>query len=177
MDYLKHLTELILSSVIREGNSITTHELHCKTVFLTLQTPHATVHSSEVADAWFAWHSMPVKTKIKHRYTGVEEVHAIPTGRFLCNSKGRVMGKSSLFCCIYYILKCQELWFSMYCFPQSIRSKYTSSCIPPSSTFFSIPEFQRARVHSSSTGNVTAFPILRIFLNFSLVFQEMSFDD
>jgi hypothetical protein len=27
---------------------------------LTLHTPQATVHSSFVADAWFAWHSMPV---------------------------------------------------------------------------------------------------------------------
>lgn len=26
---------------------------------LTLQTPQATVHSSEVADAWLAWHSIP----------------------------------------------------------------------------------------------------------------------
>lgn len=25
---------------------------------LTLQMPHATVHSSLVAEAWFAWHSM-----------------------------------------------------------------------------------------------------------------------
>ena len=24
-----------------------------------MQMPHATVHSSDVADAWFAWHSMP----------------------------------------------------------------------------------------------------------------------
>ena len=30
---------------------------------LTLQTPHATVHSSEVADAWLAWHSMPAGTR------------------------------------------------------------------------------------------------------------------
>lgn len=30
---------------------------------LTLQTPHATVHSSLVADAWFAWHSIPIKKK------------------------------------------------------------------------------------------------------------------
>ena len=29
---------------------------------LTLQMPHATVHSSDVADAWFAWHSMPACT-------------------------------------------------------------------------------------------------------------------
>ena len=28
------------------------------TVKLTLQTPQATLHSSLVADAWFAWHSM-----------------------------------------------------------------------------------------------------------------------
>lgn len=28
------------------------------TLELTLQTPHATVHSSLVAEAWFAWHSM-----------------------------------------------------------------------------------------------------------------------
>ena len=28
-------------------------------IALTLQTPHATVHSSLVAEAWFAWHSMP----------------------------------------------------------------------------------------------------------------------
>ena len=28
-------------------------------VLLTLHTPHATVHSSLVADAWLAWHSMP----------------------------------------------------------------------------------------------------------------------
>lgn len=33
--------------------------------FLTLQTPHATVHSSEVADAWFAWHSMPVRIRTR----------------------------------------------------------------------------------------------------------------
>lgn len=26
---------------------------------LTLQTPQATVHSSEVAEAWLAWHSIP----------------------------------------------------------------------------------------------------------------------
>jgi hypothetical protein len=26
---------------------------------LTLQIPQATVHSSLVAEAWFAWHSMP----------------------------------------------------------------------------------------------------------------------
>jgi hypothetical protein len=26
---------------------------------LTLQIPHATVHSSLVAEAWFAWHSIP----------------------------------------------------------------------------------------------------------------------
>jgi hypothetical protein len=26
---------------------------------LTLQIPQATVHSSLVADAWLAWHSMP----------------------------------------------------------------------------------------------------------------------
>jgi hypothetical protein len=29
-----------------------------KQLLLTLQTPQATVHSSLVADAWFAWHSM-----------------------------------------------------------------------------------------------------------------------
>lgn len=28
-------------------------------ITLTLQTPHATVHSSLVAEAWFAWHSIP----------------------------------------------------------------------------------------------------------------------
>lgn len=29
----------------------------------TLQIPQATVHSSLVADAWFAWHSMPVRER------------------------------------------------------------------------------------------------------------------
>ena len=28
-----------------------------------LHTPHATVHSSLVADAWFAWHSIPKKNR------------------------------------------------------------------------------------------------------------------
>lgn len=29
-------------------------------VLLTLQTPQATVHSSDVAEAWLAWHSIPL---------------------------------------------------------------------------------------------------------------------
>lgn len=28
----------------------------------TLQTPQATVHSSDVAEAWLAWHSIPEET-------------------------------------------------------------------------------------------------------------------
>lgn len=32
---------------------------------LTLQIPHATVHSSLVADAWFAWHSMPTARSVR----------------------------------------------------------------------------------------------------------------
>ena len=43
----------------RSGTSHAGRKRYC----LTLQTPHATVHSSEVADAWLAWHSMPVGTK------------------------------------------------------------------------------------------------------------------
>lgn len=35
---------------------------------LTLQTPQATVHSSDVADAWLAWHSIP-----EGRWTGLEQ--------------------------------------------------------------------------------------------------------
>jgi hypothetical protein len=34
-----------------------------KEVWLTLQTPQATVHSSDVAEAWLAWHSMPMEDK------------------------------------------------------------------------------------------------------------------
>lgn len=33
---------------------------------LTLHTPHATVHSSLVADAWLAWHSMPARAAINN---------------------------------------------------------------------------------------------------------------
>lgn len=65
-------------------------------VFLTLQTPHATVHSSEVADAWLAWHSMPVEIKMEQIHTAVEDVHAhVLTGRFLHNSKCRQGRRSS----------------------------------------------------------------------------------
>lgn len=32
-------------------------------VSLTLHTPQATVHSSDVAEAWLAWHSIPVNTQ------------------------------------------------------------------------------------------------------------------
>ena len=35
------------------------HVNHPYLCMLTLQTPQATVHSSEVADAWLAWHSIP----------------------------------------------------------------------------------------------------------------------
>ena len=35
-----------------------------KTTVLTLQTPHATVHSSLVAEAWLAWHSIPDKYNV-----------------------------------------------------------------------------------------------------------------
>ncbi len=35
---------------------------------LTLQTPQATVHSSDVADAWLAWHSIP-----EGRWTGLKQ--------------------------------------------------------------------------------------------------------
>lgn len=40
------------------------------TAVLTLQTPHATVHSSDVAEAWLAWHSIP---KTKHSTFTVKE--------------------------------------------------------------------------------------------------------
>lgn len=33
----------------------------------TLQIPQATVHSSLVAEAWFAWHSMPIVSRIHQR--------------------------------------------------------------------------------------------------------------
>lgn len=32
---------------------------------LTLQIPQATVHSSLVAEAWLAWHSMPIFVSIR----------------------------------------------------------------------------------------------------------------
>ena len=41
----------VLMVAEREGKHVDTHHL--------LQTPHATVHSSVVADCWLAWHSMP----------------------------------------------------------------------------------------------------------------------
>jgi hypothetical protein len=34
-------------------------------VLVTLQIPQATVHSSLVAEAWLAWHSMPLVTLVK----------------------------------------------------------------------------------------------------------------
>lgn len=35
----------------------------------TLQIPQATVHSSLVAEAWFAWHSMPKELRVSERRT------------------------------------------------------------------------------------------------------------
>lgn len=48
---------------------------------LTLHTPQATVHSSLVAEAWLAWHSIPETHKPKpqqtalyrHYYIGLQE--------------------------------------------------------------------------------------------------------
>lgn len=146
-------------------------------VFLTLQTPHATVHSSEVADAWLAWHSMPVKTKIEQIYTGVEDVHATLTGRFLPNSKCRQGRRNS---------------FVVFNTPESIKSYGLMCTIFPKyhiktyfiliSSFlyyFSLPKFQRARVHSLSDGSMCLLPKFQgwIFLFFPLVFTEMSFDE
>lgn len=167
VDYLKLFIELVLPRVMKKGDSIATRELRNRTVFLTLQTPHATVHSSEVADAWFAWHSMPVKTKIKHIYAEVEDVHATPTARFLHNSKGGGE-KSSLFCCIHYIRSVESCWFNVYCFPKSIRSKYTSSCFPPSSTFL-VFQISRGQEH------IAHLPVTCLcFPNFKDIFNLFS---
>ena len=35
---------------------------------LTLQMPQATVHSSLVAEAWLAWHSIPTTTAVSHMF-------------------------------------------------------------------------------------------------------------
>jgi hypothetical protein len=41
----------------------------------TLQIPHATVHSSLVADAWFAWHSMP-EAEVVSKRLGLPSIYA-----------------------------------------------------------------------------------------------------
>jgi hypothetical protein len=41
---------------------------HIAWVQRTLQMPHATVHSSLVAEAWLAWHSMPTIVSVRPRY-------------------------------------------------------------------------------------------------------------
>lgn len=79
LQYKTHLTlNIIFISISNEhfnnnnilsGNSLTITIKKCtKTctykysiLVPTLHTPHATVHSSLVADAWLAWHSIPIQ--------------------------------------------------------------------------------------------------------------------
>lgn len=149
---MKHPTELILSHVFKKRG----HTSSTIKVSLTLQTPHATVHSSEVADAWLAWHSMPVKIKIEQIYTGVEDVHATLTGRFLHNSKCR-QGRRSSFVIFNTpeSIKSYGLMCTVY---QKYHIKTYLILISSFLCFLSIPEFQRARVHSSSAGNMCLLP-------------------
>ena len=53
-----------LKSEVRVYFSLSIVLIETDNTLLTLQTPQATVHSSLVADAWFAWHSIPIKITI-----------------------------------------------------------------------------------------------------------------
>lgn len=44
--------------MLNEKKTLINHVDKFRTKILTLQTPHATVHSSLVAEAWLAWHSI-----------------------------------------------------------------------------------------------------------------------
>lgn len=136
VDYLKHFRELALSQVKRKRGNITARELSNQRVSLTLQTPHATVHSSEVADAWFAWHSMPVETKIKHINTGEKDVHATPTTSILHYNKVVIAFIiSESFVAFITSSSGKSSCFHPFCFSKIIRSKHISSHFPSSSTF------------------------------------------
>lgn len=155
--YLKYFTEQSLSLVMKK-RAAAPHAYAAIRASLTLQTPHATVHSSDVADAWFAWHSMPVKTKIKHTYAGVEDVRAIPTGRFLHYEELR--WGNSLFSCIYYIRKCQEPLVSWVLLVWKYQIKMYFILLSFLFYMFSIPKLQTARVVSSSISDICLLSIL-----------------
>lgn len=50
---------------------------------LTLQTPQATVHSSEVAEVWFAWHSIPAWKQQQNTFMKYLKIYEGGTSFFL----------------------------------------------------------------------------------------------